>query len=262
MRRTVLAVAVPAVLLVAGCASRSDLKEAQALLEECRTDKVSAQTASNSCEERYSKEVRRWEDMDAVIADVVPNTLAEFKSEREEILKLVPDAARKEVGTYLDDLTDAMGHGFQVLRDSSENALLELEVAQTKLDALQARTDTIGTQTTSINSTLEGSLRDAIEAQRTMRQQASALVGTVQAFDRAHLSDHESDSRLKLNRNQRETIEQFHAKIIGELTALGAGPAAPAAPPAGAQPVTTEDPAGEAEPAAEESAAAPADAGF
>jgi succinate dehydrogenase/fumarate reductase flavoprotein subunit len=236
MRRALLVLTVPAFLLVAGCASRSELQEAKALLEECRTDKVSAQTATGSCEERYAKEVRRWEDMDAVVADVVPNTLAEFKSEREEILKLVPEAARQEVGSYLDELTDAMGHGFQVLRDQSENALLELEVAQTKLDALQARTDTIGTQTSSINSTLEGSLREAIESQRAMRQQASALVATVQAFDRAHLSDHESDSRLKLNRNQRETIEQFHAKIIGELSALGAGPKVPdaAAPPVAA----------------------------
>ena len=257
MRRTVLTLAVSAVLPLVGCASRSELKEAQALLEECRTDKVSAQTASSSCEERYSKEVRRWEDMDAVVADVVPNTLAEFKAEREEILKLVPEAARQEVGSYLDELTDAMGHGFQVLRDQSENALLELEVAQTKLDALQARADSIGTQTTSINTTLEGSVREALEVQRAMRLDISALVGTVQAFDRAHLSDHESESRLKLNRNQRETIEQFHAKLIGDLTALSAGPKTP---PAGAPPVSTEDPA-EAEPAEGEAEAPAADAG-
>jgi hypothetical protein len=257
MRRTLLALAVPALLSIAGCASRSELKEAKALLEECRTDKVSAQTAAGSCEERYAKEVRRWEDMDAVVADVVPSTLAEFKSEREEILKLVPEAARQEVSSYLEELTDAMGHGFQVLRDQSEEALLELEVAQTKLDALQARadtigtqTETIGTQTRSINSTLEGSLREAIEAQRAMRLQASALVGTVQAFDRAHLSDHTSDSRLKLNRNQRETIEQFHARLIGELTALGAGSREPVA---AGQPVSTQDAPASAEPAVGES---------
>lgn len=254
MRLTLLTLTVPALLSLAGCASRSDLKEAQGLLEECRNDKVSAQTAATSCEERYAKEVGRWEDMDAVVADVVPNTLAQFKSEREEILKLVPEAARKEVGSYLDELTDAMGHGFQVLRDQNENALLELEVAQTKLDALQARADSIGTQTTSINSTLDGSLREAIEAQRTMRQQASALVATVQAFDRAHLSDHDSDSRLKLNRNQRETLEQFHERIIADLTALGAGPKGS---PAGTQPVSTDD-AGATDAAAGESPAGPA----
>jgi hypothetical protein len=224
MRRALLVV-----LLLAGCASRSELKENQALLAECRTDKVAAQGAQTSCEERYAKEVTRWENMDAVIADVIPGTLAEFKSEREQILKLVPDAARAEVGSYLDELTDAMGRGFQVLRDQSENTLLQLEVAQTKLDALQARTDNIGTATTTISSTLDGSLRESAEERRRMRQQALAMVGKVQAFDRAHLSVKESESRLKLNRNQRETIEQFHASLIAELSALGDDSGEPAA---------------------------------
>ena len=60
-----------------------------------------------------------------------------------------------------------------------------------------------------------------------MRQQAIGLVAKVQEFDKTHLSVHDSDSRLKLNRNQRETIEQFHARLIGDLTALGAVAAPP-----------------------------------
>ncbi|HVR29074.1 MAG TPA: hypothetical protein VMS86_06010 [Thermoanaerobaculia bacterium] len=224
MRRSALVL-----LLLAGCATRSELRETQALLEECRTDKVSAQTAQTSCEERYAKEVRRWEDLDAVVAEVLPATLAELESEREQILQLVPEAARQEVGAYLDELTDAMGHGFQVLRDQNESSLLQLEVAQTKLDALQARADSIGDQTATINDTLEGNLHDALEEQRRMRRQATELVAKVQSFDQAHLSVHASENRLKLNRNQRETIEQFHARLIGELTALGAGTEPPSA---------------------------------
>jgi len=256
MRRVALAIVAPAagallLLPLAGCVSRSTHKETEALLAECRTDKVSAQGAQTSCEERFAKEVKRWEDMDAVVASVVPGTLAQFRSEREEILKLVPETTRKEVQQYIDQLTDAMGRGFQVLRDQNENVALELEVAQTKLDVLQARTDTIGTTTTSINDTLEGSLREAVETQQHMRQQAVALVRTVQTFDQSYVTVKESDSRLKLNRNQRETIEQFHAKLIAELTALGGlggggngggggaveePPAEVEAPPAGSDP--------------------------
>lgn len=233
MRRVALATAalvtvVPIVLLLAGCVSRSKFKENEALLAECRTDKTSAQTAMTSCEERFAKEVKRWEDMDAVVASVVPGTLAQFKSEREEILKLVPETTRKEVEQYIDQLTDAMGHGFQVLRDQNENTALELEVAQTKLDALQARADSIGSTTTSISSTLEGNLRQALEAQQHMREEATALVSTVQSFDESYVSIKESENRLKLNRNQRETIQQFHAKLIGQLTALGGGKSEPA----------------------------------
>jgi hypothetical protein len=248
MRRSALAVPVlvlviPASLPLAGCVSRSKFKENEALLAECRTDKVSAQNASTACEERFAKEVKRWEDMDAVVASVVPGTLAQFKSEREEILKLVPDTTRKEVEQYIDQLTDAMGHGFQVLRDQNENTALALEVAQTKLDALQARADTIGTQTTSINATLEGSLREAIEAQRQMRQQAVAIVGVVQDWDKSYVTVKESDSRLKLNRNQRETIEQFHSKLIAQLSAIG-GSSGTSEPAGDAPAAAASDPAG------------------
>jgi hypothetical protein len=237
MRRAALAIAAPVLgvlllLPLTGCVSRSKFKDTEALLAECRTDKVSAQQGMSSCEERFAKEVKRWEDMDAVVASVVPGTLAQFKAEREEILKLVPETTRKEVERYIDQLTDAMGRGFQVLRDQNESSALQLEVAQTKLDALQARADTIGTQTSSINATLEGSLRDAIEAQRRMRQQAIELVSTVQTFDQSYVTVKESESRLKLNRNQRETIEQFHAKLIGQLTALGGGAAGETEAPA------------------------------
>jgi hypothetical protein len=244
-----LAIAALALLPTAGCVSRSTHKQTEDLLTECRTDKVAAQTATNSCEERFAKEVKRWEDMDAVVASVVPGTLAQFKAEREDILKLVPETTRKEVEQYIDQLTDAMGHGFQVLRDQNENTALALEVAHTKLDALQARADSIGTQTTSINDTLEGSLRDAIEAQRHMHQQAVELVGTVQAFDQQYVSVKASDSRLKLNRNQRETIEQFHAKLVAQLSAIGGSASA-----AGG----SDKPADKAEPATAASGSNPA----
>ncbi len=251
MRRVALAVAAPvlgALLLLplAGCVSRTKFKENDALLAECRTDKVSAQTAMTSCEERFAKEVKRWEDMDAVVASVVPGTLAQFKAEREEILELVPETARKEVESYIDHLTDAMGRGFQVLRDQNESTALQLEVAQTKLDALQARADTIGTQTSTINETLDVNLREAVEEQRRMRREAVALISTVQTFDQTYVSVKESDNRLKLNRNQRETIEQFHARLIGQLTALGGSAAATEAPAPEAEPAegTGSGPAG------------------
>ena len=251
----VLALAVLVVLPLGGCVSRSKFKQSEDLLAECRTDKVSAQTAMTSCEERFAKEVKRWEDMDAVVASVVPGTLAQFKAEREEILKLVPDTTRKEVEQYIDQLTDAMGRGFQVLRDQNENTALELEGAQTKLDALQARADTIGTQTSSINATLEGSLREAIEDQRRMRQEAIALVSTVQGFDASYVTVKESESRLKLNRNQRETIQQFHSRLIAQLTALGEGGVA-AEPEPAAEPEAEPAPGTGSDPAAAASAGA------
>ena len=231
MRRVALAVAAPvlgALLLLplAGCVSRTKFKENEALLAECRTDKVSAQTAMTSCEERFAREVKRWEDIDAVVASIIPVTLTKFRAKHKEGLNLLQETTREEVGRCMDQFTDAMGRGFQVLRDQNESTGLQLEVAQTKLDALQARADNIGTQTSTINETLDGSLRSAVEEQRRMRQEAIALISTVQTFDQTYVSVKEGKNRLKLNRNQRETIEQFHARLIGQLTALGGGAAA------------------------------------
>ena len=65
MMRYSLASMVVGVLLV-GCAPRSELEATKALLEECRTDKVSAQVAAESCEERYARDVRRWQSLDEI----------------------------------------------------------------------------------------------------------------------------------------------------------------------------------------------------
>ena len=82
-----------------------------------------------------------------------------------------------------------------------------------------------------------------------MRQEAIALVSTVQTFDQSYVSVKESENRLKLNRNQRETIEQFHARLIAQLTALGADPAGSTEAPVqeeapAAEPDAGSDPAG------------------
>ena len=50
-------VALFAILALTSC-SGDELAETQALLDECRTDKVAAQGATNSCEDRYQSEVR------------------------------------------------------------------------------------------------------------------------------------------------------------------------------------------------------------
>ncbi len=208
-------------VLIGGCASRSELAEIEALLEECRTDKMAAQGATVSCEERYDSEVRQWQNIEQVVAEVIPRTLEEFRDDRQEILELVPEEARDVVEEQLDEVSDLLGRGFQVLREENDAVLLELEIAQSKLDGLEARTDSIGTQTAAINDTLEGSLRSALEGQAEMRRQATAVIQKLQAFDLEYLSDRSSAERLKLNRRQREAIENFHDAVVADLSALG-----------------------------------------
>ncbi|MDX1384778.1 MAG: hypothetical protein R3190_14090, partial [Thermoanaerobaculia bacterium] len=84
-------------LCAVACGESEELVQTRALLEECRSDKVAAQGAASACEDRYAREVRQWEDMEAVVSEVLPQTLADFREEREEILELVPEEARQEV---------------------------------------------------------------------------------------------------------------------------------------------------------------------
>jgi hypothetical protein len=218
---------VPLLILLTACASRSELQETTALLEECRGDKGTAQDAMRACEDRYQSEVRQWEDMEQVVSQMIPQTLEGFRAEREQILELVPEQAREEVAAYVDELSDVMGRGFQVLREESEATLLELEIAQTKLDALQAATDSLGATTDAIDSraaaiseTLEGDLREALEAQRRINREAQQLIERIRGFDEQYITHEGSEQRLRLNRRQRELVANFHDVVVSELAAM------------------------------------------
>ena len=158
--------------------------------------------------------------MEAVVSEVLPQTLADFRSDREEILELVPLEARDQVAEYVEDLSDMMGRGFQVMVEESETTLLELEIAQTKLDALQVTTSSLDSRAAAIADTLEGDLRSTLERQRAVSRDAAAIIEHIRAFDEQYISEQDSEERLRLNRNQRETIAAFHTKVLVDLAAL------------------------------------------
>ena len=76
---------VPIVAAV-GCSSKADLKALEVALEECRTDKSLAQETAVSCQARYDREVSRWQDTDALLAEVLPRVMEDFQTERQRII--------------------------------------------------------------------------------------------------------------------------------------------------------------------------------
>ena len=185
-----------------------------------RLARVSAQSATESCEERYARDVRRWQSLDEVATTVLPKALSDFREERDRILELIPTQTREEVASYINELADATARGFQVLRDETENVLLELEIAQLKLDRLGARTDSIGEHAESISLSIENSLRESAEARQRIRKRVSDLVDRVHDFDAEYINDRSSSDRLRLNRRQRETIKAFHDDVVSSLAGL------------------------------------------
>lgn len=206
--------------LLSSCASKSDLESAQSLLEECRSDKSLAQEAALSCQDRYDSEVRRWQDTDALLAEVLPRAMEDFRAERDRIIELIPVETQQEVEGYLDELSDGMARGFQVLREENETVLLQLEIAQTKLDVLADQTGSIGEEARSITARLDGALADQQQRALATRRSIAGVVETIHVFDREFINDRDSEERLRLNRNQRETIKGFHDDVVGRLAAL------------------------------------------
>jgi hypothetical protein len=197
-----------------GCASKKELDQARAELEECKKDKVASQDAARACEDRFQAEVRQWENMESVIQSVIPKTLEDFQKDKQQILELVPEQARKEVQQHLDQFSDVMARGFQVLKEDSEQILADLEVTKTKLDLL-------GDRTSSIDEAVEKTLHQAIVDRQQLEQAAAAIVAEIHDFDRSFISDKASSDKLNLNRKQRETIQLFHDGLVGKLVALG-----------------------------------------
>ena len=206
--------------LLSSCASKAELELAQTLLEECRSDKSLAQEAVLSCRDRYDSEVRRWQDTDALLAEVLPRAMKDFRAERDRIIDLIPKKTRQEVEGYLDELSDAMARGFQVLREENETVFLQLEIAQTKLDVLANQTDSIGEEARSITARLDSALGEQQERALATRRAIAGVVERIHVFDREFINDRDSPERLRLNRNQRETIKGFHDDVIGSLAAL------------------------------------------
>ncbi len=209
-----------AVGLLTSCASKADLESAQALLEECRSDKSLAQEAALSCQDRYDSEVRRWQDTDTLLAEVLPRAMEDFRAERDRIIEPIPEETRQEVEGYLDVLSDGLARGFQVLREENETVLLQLEIAQTKLDVLADQTDSIGEEARSITASLDRVLLEHQERALATRRAIAGIVERIHAFDRDFINERGSPERLHLNRNQRETIKGFHDEVVGGLAAL------------------------------------------
>jgi hypothetical protein len=200
-------------LLVSGCVSRGDFESIQAQLDECRQDKVAAQGAASACEERYEREVGQWENMEAVMSEVLPQTLEEFRREKQEIIELVPEQAKAEVEAYLEELTRAVGQGFQQLQEDNQRVLSELGEAKQKLEE-------VGAQARSIDETVSQRLERAYASRDRMRSAVAEVVAEIQSFDQSYINDKSSEERLKLNRRERETITLFHDRLVSELTEL------------------------------------------
>ena len=234
MRTIPVGCAVAALLLTTGCVSRARHQSLEAELAECRSDKLAAQEAAQFCNRRYAQEVERWDDIQQVVEEVLPETVRDFEAERDRIVEMMPEEIRREVDTYLSSFATAVARGFDRLTEQNREILGELKLYKSGLDE-------VGVRTRSIDETVTARLREsaaqleetAAERRRAARRVAAAsaaLIDEIQRFDRTHLTDKESAERLHLRRRQRETLTAFHDQLVRELIELRDAAAAEGAP--------------------------------
>jgi len=223
-RRTTLWCACAVLAVSMGCVSRARHQTVETELSECRRDKVAAQEAAQFCNRRYSQEVERWDDIQAVVEEVLPETVKNFEAERDRIVAMMPEEVQREVDAYLANFAQAVARGFDLLTEQNREILGELQLYKASLEE-------VGVRTRSIDETMTARLRDsAVELEeiaadrrrsdRLVAETANALVDEVQIFDQTYISDRASRERLKLNRNQRETVALFHDRLVRHLIEL------------------------------------------
>ncbi len=217
MTKRFISLSLVAFVLSSGCVSRSKHQVIEAQAEECRQDKQKAQEAAEFCERRFAKEIERWDDIQAVVEEALPQTIREFESERARILELIPAGVKQEVNDYLSGFAQAVARGFDELNNQNEKILAELGVYKQSLDE-------VGVRTQSIDDTVTAQLQEANRARREAEQQvaqtARRLIDEIQEFETTYISDRSSRERLRLNRNQRETVSLFHDRLIRQLVEL------------------------------------------
>lgn len=224
MKWTSLCGALAVLVLTSGCVSRARHRSVEAELTECKTDKLAAQEASQFCNRRYAQEVERWDDIQQVVEEVLPQTVKDFEAERDRIVAMMPEEVRREVEDYLSSFATAVARGFDRLTEQNREILAELKVYKTGLDE-------VGVRTRSIDETVTARLREsALQVERAAADQraaarrvaaaANALIDEVQGFDQKYITDKDSRERLRLNRNQRETVALFHDQLVRELIEL------------------------------------------
>ena len=224
-KRTISATLALVVLLpTTGCVSRARYGTLEAELGECKADKLAAQEASQFCNRRYAQEVERWDDIQQVVEDVLPQTVRDFQAERDRIVQMMPEEVQREVDTYLSNFATAVARGFDLLTEQNREILAELKVYKTGLDE-------VGVRTRSIDETVTARLRESAlqveqaaaerrAAARRVAEAANALIDEVQSFDQTYVTDKDSRQRLRLNRNQRETVALFHDQLVRRLIEL------------------------------------------
>ncbi len=203
-----------------GCVSKKTFEAAQGQLNACEDEKAKLEASVLSWEQRFDRESDRWKEMESSITNALPKALSEFHSERDRILRMVPEQVQAEVNAYLEDYFATVMKGFQALKSDNDEIKLELQATRKALEVVGADTQTINT---AVSQTLaeERSKREMESGKReAVSSQLAEVVALVSDFDHKYLNCKDCEERLKLNKKEKDVIVGFHAQLVSRLSAI------------------------------------------
>jgi len=206
------------VLGLTGCVAKSTHRAVEERLAQCEQEKAGLQEQVTAWESRFDQQSQRWETMQSTVTEALPQALREMNAERDRIVKLVPLQVQQEVEQYLDRYFDTVMKGFQKLQQDNDTLRGELVATNQKLDSL-------GVDTSDIRSTAS-TIDTKLEQEREKRRATAAHVADINQmltnFDQSRVNCKDCPDRLKLNREERETITAFHQQLSNALASLQA----------------------------------------
>lgn len=202
------------------------LADKQQQVEECLSDKKSAQDLAAGMQRRLSGDEERFRNIESTLTTTIPEMAAEFEEDRKRILTLVPKEIRSQVGERLDSHFANVNTRLSTMQESVGSMEAQLGAAREELTALRGQTQGVSEKVDATNANLTGENADLKRRLAAQATQAATLVKAVTDFDATHLNCADCEERLKMKERSREALRSLHGNLVEGLAALQGKPGA------------------------------------
>ena len=223
-RRALVLLSAVAAAAAVGCVSKKDYESLQQQLATCENDKKAAQDSASGFQRRLDSDKERWESLNAQLGTVLPQVQADLEQQRKEIVRLVPEQVRGEVGARLDrhfaKLAQTMTQVGEDVKAQVGGLEEQLASARAEIEQLKSQTSSVETKVDATHDALVGDNHRLEERIAAQGKQASGLVGRITTFDTTYLTCNDCPEKLKMKDASREALLKLHADLVKALTDL------------------------------------------
>jgi chromosome segregation ATPase len=212
--------------LTIGCVSKKDYESVQQQLATCESDKKAAQDSASGFERRLDSDKERWESLNTSLGAVLPQVQADLETQRKEIIKLVPEQVRGEVGARLDrhfsSIASQLTTVGKQMQEEVEGLKTQLTAAQAQITELRSQTTVVETKVDATHEAVTGDNHKLEQRLADQGKRAQDLTAQITQFDTTYLTCADCPEKLKMKDTSREALLKLHADLLKALSSLQA----------------------------------------